>query len=188
MGIGSSFSSNAQKFVNFIKEYCGISSLQLNLQGILKDNTVSPYSATSLSIGEHIIDLFKLTENRFKNILKPDEIKKYLIKENPDEVCKTRYDKLVRQDYREEAGKFVFSDLLAKAYKRFKALDEKSELKEEFREFCKKNDYRLDREALYYALSEKFQSTQWQNWENYGDLFIKGDREGRLLEEKKDRV
>ena len=78
--------------------------------------------------------------------------------------------------------------MLAKAYKRFKALDEKSELKEEFREFCKKNDYRLDREALYYALSEKFQSTQWQNWENYGDLFIKGDREGRLLEENKDRV
>ena len=188
LGIGSSFSYNAQKFVNFIKEYCGINSLQLNPQGILKEDTVSPYSATSLSIGEHIIDLFMLTENRFKNILKPNEIKKYLIKENPDEVCKTRYDKLVRQDYREEAGKFVFSDLLAKAYKRFKALDEKSELKEEFREFCKNNGYRLDREALYYALAEKFQSTQWQNWKNYGDLFIKGDREGRLLEENKDRV
>lgn len=173
LGIGSSLSDNAQKFANFLKELCGIDSMQLNPQGILKDNTVSPYSSASFSIGEHIIDLFKLTEQNFRNLLKPSELKKYVVVQNKDKSYKVDYEKLVRQDYKKSPQEFVYTKLLNIAFERFKQLDKNDSILQEFRNFCNKNTYWLDGDSLYYALSEKYGSTQWQNWnKTYQDLYL----------------
>ena len=175
LGIGTTFSDNSQRFVNFIKDYCGINAIQLGPQGILKDNTASPYSATSLSIGEHIIDLFKLSRKEYENILPKSQIEPFLINENPDTSYKVNYKKLVRQDFGKERQDFVFSKLLDKAFYNFNKLSEKSKLKREYNKFYKENKYRLDKESLYYAISEKYGSTQWQNWEEYKSLFMSPD-------------
>lgn len=184
IGIGSSFSKNAQTFVNFLKEICGINSLQLNPQGILKDDTVSPYSGTFLSIGEHLIDVFQLTEKEFCNILSNEDIAKYLIEEDGDKVYETDYHKLVRQDYKKDKSQFLFSNLLATAYENFKKLSPDAPFIKEFHDFCEAQNYRLEKDSLYYALSEKYGSTQWQNWSEYQNLFENNSPDLNSLKEK----
>ena len=164
IGIGSTFSENAQNFGQFLKDMFGINSLQINPQGVLKDNTFSPYSASSLSIGEHIIDVFQLTKPDYGEILSEEDIKKYLIKENPNIVTDAKYENITRRNYYEPTDNYAISHLLRKAFSKFQNFNFMHPLVQEFIKFKHNNNSWLDKESLFFALAETYHTPQPAHW------------------------
>ncbi len=161
-GIGSTLSDNAQKFANFSKDMFGINSLQVNPQGFIeKDTYYCPYGGSNFALGEHIIDLVKLTKDDYENILDQKSLKKIVdyYKKSPDDVSEVNYDKVIGQKNNQSQ---TFA--LKKAYKNFKNLNEDNILKKEFDEFKTKNKVWLEKFALYEVLRKKNDYTDFSQW------------------------
>ena len=73
-GIGTSFSKEAQDLAGLLKVMCGVNSIQLQPQGEISNYVRSPYSGTGFSLGMHIIDLNKLGEDSYGNLLTTEDL------------------------------------------------------------------------------------------------------------------
>lgn len=152
-GIGTTFSEDAQKMVGMLKTMCGVNSIQLQPQGEISNYVRSPYSGTSFSLGMHLIDLNKLKEAQYGSLLTDKDISSMYVKGNENSVD---YDNIFR-----EGGQKA---ILEKAYTKFTKIEADSPLKKEYEEFRKRNEYWLERDALYEAAAEANGSEDMTKW------------------------
>ncbi len=154
-GIGTGFSKEAVEMVKFLNTMCDVNSVQVQPQGEISNYVRSPYSGTSFSLGEHIIDLTKLQDESYGKLLTPKDYKA------PFFNRVTNHDTV---DYNNVFSPDGQSAVLKKAYSRFEELDEASPLKKEFKQFKKDNAYWLERDALYEAAAVLNGSEDMRTW------------------------
>ena len=133
-GIGTSFSPQAQELAGMLKTMCGVNSIQLQPQGEISNMVRSPYSGTSFSLGMHIIDLNKLNDEAYGELLTTEDL-------NSPYMHRTSSSKTV--DYNNVFAEDGQKAMLQKAYARFTELDASSPMKKEFETFKQENVYWL---------------------------------------------
>ena len=162
-GIGTSFSPQAQELAGLLKTMCGVNSIQLQPQGEISNMVRSPYSGTSFSLGMHIIDLNKLNDKAYGELLTTEDL-------NSPYMTRVRNSSTVDYDnvFAEDGQKAM----LQKAYARFKELDSSSPLKKEFAKFKKENVYWLEKDALFEAAVVKTGEGDMKKWpREYQDVY-----------------
>lgn len=178
-GVSTSLSSNAHKFVGFLHKMLGINSIINGPQGEINAFNPSPYSGTSFSLGEHIIDLSRLTNDDYDKILSPQSLKKY----------QYQGDKSV--DYSFALGDSVTKEgnqqkALKEAYDNFKTLSSSSPLKKQFEEFKSKNADWLDKSTLYDAMTEKYGINDSKLWDEEDSYLFSGRYSNVEIEKRKE--
>ena len=154
-GIGTTFSDDAQKMLGMLKTMCGVNGVQLQPQGQISNFVRSPYSGTGFSLGEHIIDLTKLSDDKYGKLLTEEDLNSsYMDRISNHEVVV--YDNVFAQDGQKA--------MLQKAFDRFEELDETSPLKKEFKQFQKDNEYWLRKDALFEAMGVANGSKDMRTW------------------------
>lgn len=167
-GIGTSFSQDAQLLAGFLKSMCGVNAIQLQPQGEISNYVRSPYSSTGFSLGMHIIDLNKLQEDSYGNLLTAQDLNSAYTKRVKDHD-NVNYENIFAEDGQKA--------MLKKAYKRFKALDSSSPLVKSFNKFQKENSYWLDRDALFEAAAVANGSKDMRTW-SHRDKNVYATKEG----------
>lgn len=192
-GIGTSFSKNAQDFFNFIKKYAGIKSIQYGPQGKVSSANTSPYSGTNFALGEHIIDLEKLTTEEYASILPIEYIEKldknYPADKNSREY-KTNYDYVLGDN----SNKGIQRKALYKAFENFqKKLKTQNpnaiQLDNEFKTFKEENSHWLEKDVLFEVLAKKYKTADFSKWnEEDKNLYTLGNlnREQKIDKIKKE--
>ena len=154
-GIGTSFSTDAQKMAGLLKTMCGVNSIQLQPQGEISNYVRSPYSGTGFSLGMHIIDLTKLQDESYGKLLTPSDMKSDYMTRTTDHDS-VKYDNVFAPDGQKA--------MLRKAYARFQKLDETSPLKKDFEQFKKDNSYWVEKDALFEAAAVANGSGDMRTW------------------------
>lgn len=152
-GIGTSFSDSATKFVDFMSKMTGANTIQLEPQGRLAQGTNSPFSGTVFSLGEHLIDLKKLTTDRYEHIL-PYENYEDAISFNKEYA---EFENVLDKNRNNMKAMQI-------AHENFKELPKTSPLKKEFSAFVNENKDWLEKEAMFDCLAEEHQDGNWKNW------------------------
>lgn len=154
-GIGTSFSTDAQKMAGLLKTMCGVNSIQLQPQGEISNYVRSPYSGTGFSLGMHIIDLTKLQGESYGKLLTPADMKSDYMTRTSDHD-NVKYDNVFAPDGQKA--------MLRKAYARFQKLDETSPMKKDFDKFKKDNSYWVEKDALFEAAAVANGSGDMRTW------------------------
>ena len=154
-GIGTSFSTDAQKMAGLLKTMCGVNSIQLQPQGEISNYVRSPYSGTGFSLGMHIIDLTKLQDESYGKLLTPSDMKSDYMTRTTDHDS-VKYDNVFAPDGQKA--------MLRKAYARFQKLDETSPMKKDFEQFKKDNSYWVEKDALFEAAAVANGSGDMRTW------------------------
>ena len=185
--IGSTWSGSMQDFIKFVKKMTGINSIQLAPQGKISQVNRSPYSGTTFAYGEHLIDLSKLTNEEYGELLDIEYIKS-LDKNYPNDKNIREY----KTDYKytlENQAK-----ALKTAFENFqKGLSEQNpnitKLNTEFEQFKEANNNWLDKEALFTALTKHYQTSDFNRWSEtdknlYSSNIDENTRQNRIKEIK----
>ncbi len=168
VGIGSTFSESMEKFTEFLRSITGITSIQLQPQGKISKNNKSPYSGTNFAIGEHIIDLKKLTSYKYAALLSLEDIKT-VDKKYPMDKSEREYITNYNYTIGDNKTKGVQNLLLEKAYNNYiKKLNSKDkqalELEKEFLKFQKENEFWLEKDCIFEALTAEYSSDSFYHW------------------------
>ena len=178
MGMGTMFGKDAQKMAEYLKGMFGITGIQLAPQGQISNYIRSPYSATSFSLGSHLIDPEKLIGY---GLLNEQDVKSQIKKGG--RVLNSEVVQYARI-FDEKTG---YEPLLKEAFRNFEQLDNKNPLKKEFGEFRKNNEYWLHKDALFEACAIVNGSRDIRDWSKRDQNIFKtkeGDRARiKLLEQ-----
>ncbi len=155
-GFGTINSNGGKDFIKFIS---GIfDAIQLGPAGKTKSSDSSPYTGTIFSNNPLFIDLKALTTDKWDNILSEktfDEI----VENNPNKGAnRTSYSYITKKQ----------EIALSEAYNNFINSDN-SLLKKEFESYKLNNDFWLDKDSLYEALTIEHDSDYWPNWKDETD-------------------
>lgn len=156
-GIGSPNTEGGQNFMEFISGL-GFNGIQLGPEGKTKSIDASPYVGTMFSDNPLFIDLYQLTQKDFAGILSSKTFEK-IISENPAKNNRTAYEYIYKNSdsaLREAFGNF--KKKLSEGDSKIKKLNKQSE------EFIEKNQYWLEKDALYEAISLKHNNDYWPMW------------------------
>ena len=155
-GFGTVNSNGGKEVIDFAS---GIfNSIQLGPAGKTKGCDASPYTGTIFSGNPLFIDLKQLTEKEWHYILSVETYNE-IVEGNPNKhVNKTAYSYI----YNKQA------EALLEAWNNFKKLDNKK-LNKVFEEFKRENDYWLDKDSLYEALSIEHGNDYWPLWNSETD-------------------
>lgn len=154
-GIGTTFSADAQQMAALLKTMCGVNSIQLQPQGEISNYVRSPYSGTGFSLGMHIIDLNKLKDKSYGELLTASDMRSnYMQRVTNHDIVD--YDNVFAPDGQKA--------MLQKAYARFTELDASSPLKKEFETFKQENSYWVERDALFEACAKVNGSEDMKTW------------------------
>ena len=147
-------------------------ALQLGPAGKTKSSDSSPYTGTIFSGNPLFIDLKQLTEKKWDSILSEETFNK-VVENNP------------KQNTGRTCYSYIFNaqtEALKEAWENFKQKEHgglfASHLKKEFEHFKKENEFWLDNDSLYEALSIENNNDYWYIWKNETDK--------RLLNPKND--
>ena len=154
-GIGTSFSADAQQMAELLKTMCGVNSIQLQPQGEISNYVRSPYSGTGFSLGMHIIDLTKLQDKAYGELLTPADINSSYMQRTTDHD-NVKYENIFAPDGQKA--------MMQKAYARFTQLPATSSLKKDFEKFKKDNSYWVEKDALYEAAAVANGSEDMKTW------------------------
>ena len=194
-GIGSPTSEGAKALISFINNL-GFNSIQLGPWGKTKIVDASPYTSTIFSSNPLFIDLAPLTEAGWANILS-NETFTQIVQNNPNKnTNKAAYIYIFNEQEKALLEAFTtFNKKLAA----LSSLDKKEakiieSLSENFENFKKENNYWLEKDALYEALSKKYNNDYWPMWGEAVDknLFNPNDKNAesasktRIIELKKE--
>ena len=196
-GIGTTFSKESNKFIDFLSSMIGINSVQMQPQGKITEANFSPYSGTNYALGEHIIDLKKLSSYEYGHILTADDIKETDEKYDGDKNARE-----YKTDYIYVLGeKGVQNTLLYKAFQNFNTkLSQNDEyavrLNNEFTDFKQHNSDWLIKDAVFEILSANYGTDDFRQWSEQDKLLYskstpKEKREQRineLLEQNKEKA
>ena len=131
-------------------------ALQLGPAGKTKSSDSSPYCGTIFSGNPLFIDLKRLTEKEWHNILSEETFNK-VVSENPKQNSgRTCYSYIYK----------AHSEAMKEAWDNFKS---GKFLKKEFEHFKEENSSWLDNDALYEALSIENGNDYWYIWKNETD-------------------
>ncbi len=154
-GIGTSFSKDAQDIAGLLKVMCGVNSIQLQPQGEISNYVRSPYSGTGFSLGAHIIDLTKLQDESYADLLSDKDLNSPYMTRVKD------HDKV---DYNNVFAPDGQKAMLQTAFKRFSKLEASHPLKKEYEAFKKENTYWLEKDALFEAAAVANGSGDMRTW------------------------
>ncbi len=160
-GVSNLASNESIDFLSYMKSYLGFNTVEILPCGELHSNNglYSPYSGTSLSLGNHEINLELLTQNEFEKILSPDEYKDVVNSNTASDKKEIVNHKNVVEEWS------AHENALKKAYARFKNLDEKTELKKNFKAYTKENNDWLEPKTVYKILSKKYNTDDYVYWQ-----------------------
>ena len=133
-------------------------ALQLGPAGKTKSSDSSPYTGTIFSGNPLFIDLKQLTDKKWDSILS-EETFENIVKNNP------------KQNTGRTCYSYIFNaqnEALKEAWNNFKTM-KKSSLKKDFEKFKKENEFWLDNDSLYEALSIENGNDYWYIWKNETD-------------------
>ncbi len=150
-GFGSINSKGGREVIDFAK---GIfNAIQLGPAGKTKGCDSSPYTGTIFSGNPLFIDLKQLTTDEWNNILSLETYNS-IVECNPNKnINKTAYSYIYKKQ----------NEALTEAWNNFK-LNGSAELKKEFESYKLENDYWLDKDSLYEALSIEHGNDYWPLW------------------------
>lgn len=150
-GFGSINSTGGREVIDFAK---GIfNAIQLGPAGKTKGCDSSPYTGTIFSGNPLFIDLKQLTTDEWNNILSLETYNS-IVECNPNKnINKTAYSYIYKKQ----------NEALTEAWNNFK-LNGSAELKKEFESYKLENDYWLDKDSLYEALSIEHGNDYWPLW------------------------
>ena len=155
-GFGSINSNGGREVIDYAS---GIfNAIQLGPAGKTKSCDSSPYTGTIFSGNPLFIDLKQLTTDEWNNILSTETYNS-IVANNPNKnVNKTAYSYIYKQQ----------NEALEEAWNKFKTIDN-PQLKKEFENYKLENDYWLDKDSLYEALSIEHGNDYWPLWESETD-------------------
>ena len=155
-GFGSVNSNAARKLIDFLSGV--FTDIQLGPSGKTKSIDASPYTGTIFSNNPLFIDLEQLTTDKWFNILSYETYNR-ITENNPNKnTNKTAYSYIFNAQ--EEA--------LKEAYNNFRNKD-CSELKANFEKYKQDNNFWLEKDSLYEALSVEHGNDYWPMWNNEMD-------------------
>ena len=195
IGIGTTFSDSMSQFSKFVQDMTGITSIQLAPQGKISPDNVSPYKSTNYAIGSHIINLKKLTQKKYVEILMPDDIKQASDKYDGESI-QHKY----KTDYKNVLGTDVIrgeqEKLLYLAFTNFgfglSIYEESSErLNVEFQKFKEDNKEWLEPESIFTILTEEYENDNFNDWNDidkdlYTHKLSDNERQERINEIKRE--
>lgn len=175
-GFGTYNSEAGHKLISYSS---GIfNALQLGPAGKTKSSDASPYCGTIFSGNPLFIDLKKLTEKEWDNILSEDT-----------------YERLISNNPRQNSGRTAYSyihkahnEALKEAWINFKPT---KFMKKEFEKFKKENRFWLDNDSLYEALSIENGNDYWYIWKNETDknlLNPKSEDEKKIYDKRIEEI
>ena len=155
-GFGSINSNGGKEVIDYASGL--FNAIQLGPAGKTKSCDSSPYTGTIFSGNPLFIDLKQLTTDEWNNILSTETYNS-IVANNPNKnVNKTAYSYIYKQQ----------NEALEEAWNKFKAIDN-PQLKKEFENYKLENDYWLDKDSLYEALSIEHGNDYWPLWESETD-------------------
>ena len=155
-GFGTINSNGGKEIIDYAS---GIfNAIQLGPAGKTKSCDASPYTGTIFSCNPLFVDLKQLTTPEWKGILSEETFRE-IVDNNPNKnSTKTAYSYI----YAKQA------EALNEAWQNFKAKPDKKLLKE-FQEYKIRNDFWLDKDSLYEALSIEHGNDYWPLWDSETD-------------------
>ncbi len=155
-GFGTINSNGGKEIIDYAS---GIfNAIQLGPAGKTKSCDASPYTGTIFSGNPLFVDLKQLTTPEWKCILSEETFRE-IVDNNPNKnSTKTAYSYI----YAKQA------EALNEAWQNFKAKPDKKLLKE-FQEYKIRNDFWLDKDSLYEALSIEHGNDYWPLWDSETD-------------------
>ena len=155
-GFGTINSNGGKEVIDFAK---GIfNAIQLGPAGKTKSCDSSPYTGTIFSGNPLFIDLKQLTTPEWNKILSTETYKE-IVEGNPNkDTNKTAYSYIYKRQ----------NEALEEAWTNFKANGSEA-LKKEFESYKIENDYWLDKDSLYEALSIEHGNDYWPLWNSETD-------------------
>ena len=155
-GFGTINSDGGKEFLEYIS---GIfDAIQLGPAGKTKSCDSSPYTGTIFSGNPLFINLKELTQKAWGNILSETTYFE-IVSNNPNkDTNKTAYSYVYKK----------YNEALREAWDNFKAKPIKK-LEKEFEVFKRDNDFWLDKDSLYEALSVEHRNDYWPLWESETD-------------------
>ncbi len=155
-GFGTINSDGGKEFLEYIS---GIfDAIQLGPAGKTKSCDSSPYTGTIFSGNPLFINLKELTQKAWGNILSETTYFE-IVSNNPNkDTNKTAYSYVYKK----------YNEALREAWDNFKAKPIKK-LEKEFEVFKRDNDFWLDKDSLYEALSVEHGNDYWPLWESETD-------------------
>ena len=156
-------------------------ALQLGPAGKTKCSDSSPYTGTIFSGNPLFIDLKQLTEKKWDCLLS-EETFNNVVKNNPKQNSgRTAYSYIIKAQ----------NEALKEAWNNFKQKEHGgifgSHLMKEFENFKKENEFWLENDSLYEALSIENGSDYWYSWKNQMDKALlnpKNDKEKSEYEKR----
>ena len=155
-GFGTINSNGGKEVIDFAK---GIfNAIQLGPAGKTKSCDSSPYTGTIFSGNPLFIDLKQLTTPEWNNILSVETYNE-IVEGNPNkDTNKTAYSYIYKRQ----------NEALEEAWNNFK-VNGSDALKKEFESYKLENDYWLDKDSLYEALSIEHGNDYWPLWDSETD-------------------
>lgn len=158
-GFGSANSSGGKQVLDFAS---GIfNAIQLGPAGKTKACESSPYTSTIFSNNPLFIDLKQLTTAEWGNIISIETFNE-IVKNNPNNnKSKTAYSYIYKAQ--QSALKEAFENFKTSNTKNFKRISDN------FEKYKKENNFWLDKDALYEALSIEHDNDYWPLWQSEMD-------------------
>lgn len=155
-GFGTINSDGGKEFLEYISGV--FDAIQLGPAGKTKSCDSSPYTGTIFSGNPLFINLKELTQKAWGNILSETTYFE-IVSNNPNkDTNKTAYSYVYKK----------YNEALREAWNNFKAKPIKK-LEKEFEVFKRDNDFWLDKDSLYEALSVEHGNDYWPLWESETD-------------------
>lgn len=201
VGVSNLGNQNALSFFDLMKTYMGINAVKVLPQGEIMPMEkkgglfYSNYSSTALSLGIQNIDLERLTQDKYGNILSNDALKDVVEANNSfDKDELTNLSNVLPQNRSlENKSQTPFTKALNIAYDNF-ILKKPEVLTKKFEEYKKQNENRLESKALYNILIKEYGNNNpfcWTNRENvevdknlYNKKYDETKRQKRIQELK----
>lgn len=155
-GFGTINSTGGKEVIDYVS---GIfDAIQLGPAGKTKGCDASPYTGTIFSGNPLFIDLKQLTTDEWNNILSVETFNE-IVENNPrKDSTKTAYSYIYKKQ----------NEALSEAWENFKSNPDKK-LSKEFEQYKMENDFWLDKDSLYEALSIENGNDYWPIWESETD-------------------
>lgn len=170
-GFGTYNSKGAKELFNYLRGV--FNAIQLGPAGKTKESDSSPYTGTVFSKNPLFINLQELTTDKWDKILSQKTLDK-IIENNPNKNEPRAAYKYAIESLKTASDEF---------YKNFTKHANKN-LKKEFEQFKKENEFWLDKDSLYEALSIENKSDYWPMWENEFDKILFNTDEGKKAEKR----
>ncbi len=155
-GFGTSNSNASKKLIDYLS---GIfTDIQLGPSGKTKSIDASPYTGTIFSNNPLFIDLEQLASDEWHNILSYETYNR-ITQNNPN------------KNTNRTAYSYIFNEqetALKEAFENFKKSGS-AELKAEFEAYKKENQFWLEKDSLYEALTVEHNNDYWPMWKSETD-------------------